>query len=388
MTWENTEQFIRSGHRSPEEFQKETVKTITLSEKDGVKAVIGKPKGSGAMEVLNYLFEENKGWTVEKAKAWFEQHQLASKEHVRAVLPFEIQEKISEKPLRIRGVALTAGISRNFNIYTPEELQVFADKLVGAPMYLEHVAVPCAVGKVTKTSWDGHNLHYEAEVYDEETANKIRAGLIQHVSVGADYETVDFLNGKIPHGLHNAEISLVAVPGIPEANVQVMEKLHVQNVVEPVIAGEYILGFQQDAAAFLPEHFTTMWLDREGGVLAVLGKLRVQPDVQRTMAIFFSKQKLWDQLKIQDWLRLHPDYMASAQNQNPANASALESLLKKPSEPSIRVREAVALIESVLPAPIVQRSWSLGPQRMCQELRRVVLKLQGMDSHGVLTGSS
>ncbi len=388
MTWENTEQFIRSGHRSPEESQQETLKTITLSEKDGVKAIVGKPKGSDSMEVLSYLFEKNKDWTVEKAKAWFQQHTSASQEHFRAVLPFEIQEKISEKPLRIRGVALTAGLSRNLNVYTPEELQVFADKLVGAPMYIEHVVVPCAVGKVTKTSWDGHNLHYEAEVYDEETAEKIRKGLIQHVSVGADYETVDFLNGKIPHGLHNAEISLVAVPGIPEANVQVLEKLHAQNSVEPIIAGEYILGFQQDAAAFLPEHFTTVWLDREGGVLAVLGKLREQPEVQRTMAIFFSKEKMWDQLKIQDWLRLHPNYMASAQNQNPASASALESLLKKPSEPSIRINEAVALIEAVLPAPIVQRSWSLGPQRMCQELRRVLLKLQNMQSHDVLTGSS
>jgi hypothetical protein len=32
--------------------------------------------------------------------------------------------------LRIRGVAMTAGMSRNFNIYTPEELQTFAGKFV------------------------------------------------------------------------------------------------------------------------------------------------------------------------------------------------------------------------------------------------------------------
>jgi hypothetical protein len=34
-----------------------------------------------------------------------------------------------EKPLRIRGLAMTTGMSRNFNIYTPEELQAFASKL-------------------------------------------------------------------------------------------------------------------------------------------------------------------------------------------------------------------------------------------------------------------
>jgi len=46
-------------------------------------------------------------------------------EHFSAVLPFSILEKIVDKPLKIRGVAMTTGISRNFNIYTPEELQGF-----------------------------------------------------------------------------------------------------------------------------------------------------------------------------------------------------------------------------------------------------------------------
>ena len=140
-------------------------------------------------------------------------------------MPFKVLEKIVDKPLRIKGVAITAGMSRNFNIYTPEELQAFAQKLVSAPVYIEHIAVPNAVGKVTKTEWDGTNLWYEAEIYDEETAQKIRKGLIQHVSVGADYETLDVLDGKVPHGLHNAELSLVAVPGIPDTTVQILEKL-------------------------------------------------------------------------------------------------------------------------------------------------------------------
>jgi len=93
---------------------------------------------------------------LEKAKAWFEKHKESKvKEHVSAILPFKVLEKIVDKPLRIRGIAMTAGISRNFNIYTPEELQAFSQKLVSAPVYIEHVAVPNAVGKVTKTEWDG-----------------------------------------------------------------------------------------------------------------------------------------------------------------------------------------------------------------------------------------
>ena len=44
-------------------------------------------------------------------------------EHFSAVLPFSVVEKIVDKPLRIRGVAMAVGMSRNFNVYTPEELQ-------------------------------------------------------------------------------------------------------------------------------------------------------------------------------------------------------------------------------------------------------------------------
>jgi len=226
LPWEESQDYIRSGHRSPDEFKEDSLRTITIDAEEGIKAVVGKPKGKDTMEVQSYLFYKDK-WSLEKAKAWFERHRegLKVKEHVAVVLPFKVLERIVDKPLRIRGVAMAAGMSRNFNIYTPEELQAFTSKLVSAPVYVEHVAVSNAVGKVTKTEWDGQNLWYEAEIYDDEVAEKIRKGLIQHVSVGADYETIDILDGKIPHGLYNAELSLVAVPGIPETNIHVLEKL-------------------------------------------------------------------------------------------------------------------------------------------------------------------
>jgi len=315
LPWETADQYIRSGHRSPEEFHPNSLRTVVLSEDEGIKAVVGKPKGKDTMEIQSYLFDVSKGWMLAKAKAWFEKHHKSEVVRGRfsALIPFKVLEKVVDKPLRIRGIAMTAGMSRNLNIYTPEELQSFADKLVSAPLYVEHVAVPNAVGKIVKTEWDGQNLWYEAEVFDEEVAEKIRKGLIRHVSVGADYETIDVLDGKIPRGLHNAELSLVAVPGMPETNVQIMEKLRVkEQAFEPIIAGEYVLGFYQDASAFMPEHFNTIWLDKENGVLAIVGKLRTEPETQRVQSIFFAKEKMWDENKIRDWLLLHPHYMAPA----------------------------------------------------------------------------
>ncbi|MEM3463895.1 MAG: hypothetical protein QXL91_03435, partial [Candidatus Bathyarchaeia archaeon] len=217
-----------------------------------------------------------------------------------------------------------------------------------------------------------------------------RKGLIQHVSVGADYETLDILDGKVPHGLKNAELSLVAVPGIPETNIQIIEKLNFkEQASEPVISGEYILGFYQDASAFLPEHFTTVWLDRENGILALMGRLRNQPEAQRVQAIFFSKEKMWDQNKIRDWLSLHPHYTTVVENQAVfGKGNVSESLIKNEAKPVISVAEVISMLESVLPSPIVQRSWSLGPQRMCQELRRIILRLQKIVEGHAFSASS
>jgi hypothetical protein len=149
------------------------------------------------------------------------------REHIASILPFRVLEAASDKPLRISGVAMAAGISRNFNVYTTEELLSFAPALVGAPVYIEHVAVDSAAGKVTKCTYDPTSrcLLYEAEIYDPVIAEKIRNGLIQHVSVGADYDALDVVDAKIPHGLSKPELSLVAVPGIPETNIQVLEHL-------------------------------------------------------------------------------------------------------------------------------------------------------------------
>jgi hypothetical protein len=155
-------------------------------------------------------------------------------ERVSSLLPFKVIESTQGKPLRIGGVAITAGMSRNFNVYTPEELSIFAEKLVNAPVYIKHISAENAAGKVTKCNYDSasRSLLYEAEIYDQAIADKVRNGLIQHVSVGADYNSLDVVDAKVPHGLFNPELSLVAVPGIPETNIKVLEKVEDKQLKE------------------------------------------------------------------------------------------------------------------------------------------------------------
>jgi len=68
-----TEDFIRIRMKDPSAFQDGSFRTIILSEKEGIKAVIGRLKGETTTTVQVYLFDKNK-WTVEKAKAWIREH--------------------------------------------------------------------------------------------------------------------------------------------------------------------------------------------------------------------------------------------------------------------------------------------------------------------------
>ncbi|MEM2393960.1 MAG: hypothetical protein QXG11_03970 [Candidatus Bathyarchaeia archaeon] len=497
MPWEISQNYIRSGHRRLDEFEPESLRNIVLSEAEGVRAVVGKPKGKDAAEIVSYLFDVSKGWTIEKAKEWFSQHCKGevSRCHKRlfAVLPFQVLERIVDKPLRIRGIAVKVGVSRNKNIYTAEELEAFASKLVGAPVYIEHVAVPNAVGKVTKAWFDGQSVWYEAEIYDDEIAEKIRKGLIQHVSVGADYETLDIVDGRIPRGLHNAELSLVAVPGIPETNIQVLESLQradtpacvpvsrdtprggnvtekgenkppvlAEKIFERVWTTRYKNDLPDDAFALIlpggekdetgrtkprslrlfpyknaqgkvdlphlrnanarvsqmikgsiPRGQATIDQLRQAqrklvavkkklGVGAAAEEMKLYEEInadeevpekiealpEPTSDEFLQSledvlDEMWSVIEdlqarvqtLEQQISASQQVVEKTDQQQAANGSIEESLLQL-KESTIPISKVVEMFESVLPSPIVERSWGLGPQRMCQDIRRIIWKLK------------
>jgi hypothetical protein len=82
LPWEETDDYIRSGHGDPDKYDKDSMRTISIDAVEGIKAVIGCPKGNFkagkcavGTEVQSYLFAKEKGWTMTKAKAWFEKSQ-------------------------------------------------------------------------------------------------------------------------------------------------------------------------------------------------------------------------------------------------------------------------------------------------------------------------
>jgi hypothetical protein len=211
MPWEETDQFIRSGHRSPDDFEKDSFRTITISAEEGIKAVIGKPKGKDTTEVQSYLFAKDKDWTVDKAKAWFEKHKsealhshslffdvkfLTEKADPEArIFPWSMPARYYVKPGRmlIFGTALTAGKTRKGDVFNCEELRRGARSLIGGPVEVfEHT------WDVGESRWlpfpdnavlDGEEVdgrvEYIAGVGESRVQQLIREGVIDQVSVNA-----------------------------------------------------------------------------------------------------------------------------------------------------------------------------------------------------------
>jgi hypothetical protein len=322
------------------------------------------------------------------------------KEHISTILPFQVIEKVLDNPLKIRGIAMTAGMSRNFNIYTPEELLTFSSKLEGAPVYIEHVSVENAIGKVTKTEWDGQNLWYEAEIYEQDLAEKIRKGLVQHVSVGADYEKIDVVDGKIPHGLYNAELSLVAVPGIPQTNITILESLSHFDERKVVKVGSCV--FCNNQAHYLIssckpcfEKISSLGINAfknyaNEALILKEDTLRqvVSETIQNNNADLKSanekltaiKTRLEDNEK--SLSKTSEDLSECQKKLGEANKTigqlktytTIEGVLKTPSA-SLPVAEAIQVLESLLPSQTVERS-TLGMQRECQTIRQAIYKLK------------
>src|SRR4030065_1032022 len=67
---------IRIRQRDPDDFVEGSFRTITISEDQGIKAVIGKLKSDpdGPTKVQKFIFDKAKDWTLEKAQSWVSEH--------------------------------------------------------------------------------------------------------------------------------------------------------------------------------------------------------------------------------------------------------------------------------------------------------------------------
>jgi len=390
LPWEETQDFIRSGHRNQEEFEPDSLRTITLSEEEGIQAVIGKPKGQKTTEVVSYLFKKEKGWTLEKAKEWFKARQAKAKESFSWT--GSIKEVFGTSNL-IRGKALHPLRTVHpeewpeVREYLEEELQKAAHSLKGKPLILDHYK-PIR-GKVLGAEYEDGAIEYVAQLNEPQIMGQIISGDIKHCSVELEWKSLENVDGVAPRGIVFTGLSLLKdfEPGDPLTTVEVWEAVirqlrEARGAKEQAEPQEFIFYQIRDPAAFLEERFSTAWIDQTNGIQGIYGRLRENPENPQPMALLFMKAKGWTPEKMRDWLSNHPQYLKAPSEpaavgvqpvqwaeeklgkRKPLGEAIIGSLEPPPSD-LIRKQEVLSL----LPEDWIVRAWSYGPQLLVRQLR-------------------
>jgi len=378
LPWDQTENYIRSGHRKPEDFNPETLKTITLSQEEGIKAITAKPWNIQTTDVVSYLFSKENGWTTEKAQEWFREHRNRAKES------FSWSGTIHSIPQSgnlIRGKALHPIRTLHPNEwpeireYLKEELEKSAHTLSGTPLNLDH-NIPIK-GKVLGAEYEDGAIEYIAQLDDPTITRQIADGTIKHCSVEFEWKTLEKLNGHVPRGITFTGLSLLKdfSPGDPQTTVELWEaiigKLKKSKAREQAPQQQFIYHLIREPAAFLKEHFSSVWIDQTNGIQGIYGLLHDKPESPQPMAFMFMKDKGWTTEKVEDWLSSHPQYSQTAEppQPEPASPKPLGEAIIASSEPLPSDLIPKQEILNVLPEDWIVRAWSIGPQLLVRQLR-------------------
>lgn len=128
-----TDQYIRIRQRDPDDFEEDSFRTITLSEQDGIRAVIGRLKGQDSTTVQSYLFDKDK-WTTEEAEKWVREHKERKSIAVK-MLTEDDAGAIVGGYLLLWGDPATRDLQGDY--FTPET-ELMLDHYKSAPVLFHH----------------------------------------------------------------------------------------------------------------------------------------------------------------------------------------------------------------------------------------------------------
>lgn len=224
MPWEETEDYIRSGHRDTDEFEPESFRTIDIDTEKGIKAVVAKPKGKDTMEVQSFLFAKSKGWTLEKAKEWFERHAGAESFNWASEV-FRLYKNLAEssgaKVWKVK--ALHVGKTRNNTLFTEDELRLAARSLAMRPVSINHSKLlPFPDNVVITAEYEDGAVEALVWISDQNVNRMIESGEISGASVEWVAMSALPVNGIKPSGLVFTGLALLTKnvePGDPLARI-------------------------------------------------------------------------------------------------------------------------------------------------------------------------
>lgn len=158
--------------------------------------------------------------------------------------------------IKVHGVAIKAGISKNGIKYTPENLGKTAHELADKPILKDHKALTDnTVGRTTKASFDvkGESVMFEGWIKEDGTGvtEKIADGRIKEVSIGAAVEQLLQENAEdnyvIAEGIHYLELSTTPTPGVEGTSIMSLmaNESRALNITEAMKRG-YITDDEDD----------------------------------------------------------------------------------------------------------------------------------------------
>lgn len=162
-----TENSIRVRMKNPGSFQEGSFRTIDISKPQGIKAVIGRPKGKDSTEVQTYIFDKDK-WTPAEAKKWAEDHEKGAQKEA-AMTPADIK----------KGMSTIGALAYHYDclVYLEECLEEEAEEEGEAPELAEMLAqVITQLGAVIVAGAEHEAAEHEAEEA-EEAANKLEKNM-------------------------------------------------------------------------------------------------------------------------------------------------------------------------------------------------------------------
>jgi hypothetical protein len=313
MPWEETDDYIRSGHGNAEDI--ETCRTIDISEPKGLKAIYCKSKSTGKWAIQSYLFSKKEGWTMEKAKEWFAAHRQSFEQSFTWV-PTDKLEAVRTVGriylVRSPHIGRTLCMDSSGNVHevtlAAEELKAAARTAIDKGWNLNH---GCPVDATTfDAEFEEDAVECCVLCRDEEINRLFDEGKIHHVSPEWNPRSVDMVDGIAPKGLVLSGYAFLTddqVPGDGLSTIEIYQMLpnHLGDRETSLVSKAYL----QSLRGTNQQDLSDKW---------ILDRLKALDD--RIDQLSLSLNSLWE--------RLYEKHLMTTDDKLPSIISLLDKIEK------------------------------------------------------------
>jgi len=260
--WDETENSYRYRLRDPDDFKKDSYRTIKLKGVKGISMVMGRLKGENTLTPQSVVFSK-KEWTKDEAKKWMDDHRksLLSKS-IEAPIDFTMKVQTLNKDeaeesddIFFEGIASTEGIDLTGDIVDAQALQEsLKGYLINGPVLYQHQEDKPPIARIVEAKITPKGLYVkgkfsQATQFAKELAQQFKEGLINFglsVSGFVKDRIEEIKDGRRVSRIYLSrlrEISITPFPANPETYVTLAKALKVLMDKDDILlqGGEFMM---------------------------------------------------------------------------------------------------------------------------------------------------